>query len=85
LLARHQTVRVVTIKYPPPAIDGVPEDSNTIGKVIDLPPQVALLMIVSGWVRTETRSAVRRAREADLPFERRHLADRRSGGWLFQA
>ena len=70
-------MRVVTIKHPPPAIEGLPPDKST-GKIYDLPPQLAILMIAAGWVRSDTRTRVRR-HDDDIPrFNRRQTLDRRS-------
>jgi hypothetical protein len=71
-------VRVVTIKHPPPAIEGVLPDNSKIGKTYDLPPQLAILMLAAGWVRNDTRSLVRRHREQETPLNRRRASDRRS-------
>jgi hypothetical protein len=68
----------VTIKHPPDAIDGRPPDNSVIGKVHDLPPQLAILMMAAGWVRSDTRSAMRRRQDQQPPFDRRHSRDRRS-------
>ena len=70
-------MRVVTIKHPPAAVEGITPD-NATGKVYDLPPQLAILMIAAGWVRTETRSKVRRHDEHTTHFDRRQTTDRRS-------
>jgi len=67
----------VTIKHPPAAVEGITPD-NATGKVYDLPPQLAILMIAAGWVRTETRSKVRRHDEHTTPVNRRQTTDRRS-------
>ena len=58
-------MRVVTIKHPPPALEGIPPDSS-IGKMYDLPPQLAILMLAAGWVRNETRTLVRRHHDQDI-------------------
>jgi hypothetical protein len=69
----------VTIKHPPDAIDGRPPDNSVIGKVYDLPPQVAILMMAAGWVRSETRAGIRRRNcDQQPPFDRRQSRDRRS-------
>jgi hypothetical protein len=68
----------VTIKHPPPAIADSPTDNSMIGKLYDLPPQIAMLMIAAGWVRSETRSCVRRHHEVPRHFNRRERVDRRS-------
>ena len=75
---KRTNVRVVTIKHPPPAIEGLTPDKSMIGKLYDLPPQLAILMIAAGWVRSETRSLVRRHRDRTPPFNRRQTVDRRS-------
>ena len=71
-------MRVVTIKHPPPAIEDSFTDNSMIGKMYDLPPQLAMLMIAAGWVRSDTRSRVRRHREQPYQFNRREQVDRRS-------
>jgi hypothetical protein len=68
----------VTIKHPPDAIDGRPPDNSVIGKVHDLPPQLAILMMAAGWVRSDTRAGMRRSRDQQPPFDRRQSRDRRS-------
>jgi hypothetical protein len=68
----------VTIKHPPPAIEGLPPDNSTIGKMYDLPPQLAILMLAAGWVRNDTRSLVRRHQDQETSLDRRHASDRRS-------
>jgi hypothetical protein len=68
----------VTIKHPPDAIDGHPPDKSVIGKVHDLPPQVAILMMAAGWVRSDKRTAMRRSLDQQPPFDRRQPLDRRS-------
>jgi hypothetical protein len=50
----------------------------TIGQVYDISPNLAILMIAAGWVRTETRSRVRRHNDMSPGFNRRHIPDRRS-------
>jgi hypothetical protein len=74
----RRIVRVVTIKHPPPAIEDSPSDNSMLGKMYDLPPQLAMLMIAAGWVRSETRSRVRRHHEGPHHFNRRERVDRRS-------
>jgi hypothetical protein len=68
----------VTIKHPPPAIEGTTSDHSMIGKLYDLPPQLAILMIAAGWVRSDTRSKVRRHHNEPRPINRREQIDRRS-------
>jgi hypothetical protein len=68
----------VTIKHPPDAIEGLPPDNSMIGKILDLPPQLALLMIAAGWMRSDTRSEIRRTQDQTPPFNRRQTLDRRS-------
>jgi len=72
-------VRVVTIKHPPAESEGIVPDNNAIGQVVNVAPQVALLMIAAGWARGDTRSRVRRQHYHESVFDRRHSADRRSG------
>lgn len=71
-------MRVVTIKHPSIESEGLTSDNETIGRVYDLSPQLAILMIAAGWVRSETRSHVRRHGEASMGFNRRQIPDRRS-------
>jgi hypothetical protein len=73
-------VRVVTIKHPPDAIEGLPSDNSTIGQVHELPPQLAMLMIAAGWVRSDTRASGRRHQDSFSPDDRRQRFDRRSSG-----
>ena len=75
---KRQIVRVVTIKHPPDAIEGLPPDNSMIGKIHDLAPQVAILMIAAGWMRNDTRLQIRRNQDQEAPFNRRQTADRRS-------
>jgi hypothetical protein len=75
---KRPNVRVVTIKHPPAAIEGFAADSSMIGKMYDVPPQLALLMIAAGWARSETRSLVRRHRDQETSINRRRRTDRRS-------
>ena len=75
---KRTNVRVVTIKHPPPAIDGLTSDNSMVGKIYDLPPQLAMLMIAAGWVRSDTRSLPRRHRNRTPSFNRRQTVDRRS-------
>jgi hypothetical protein len=74
---KSATVRVVTIKHPPVAVEGMTSD-NFIGKIYDLPPHLAILMIAAGWVRSESRSRVRRQEDLPPSFNRRETSDRRS-------
>ena len=71
-------MRVVTIRHPPPAVEGVPPDNSKIGETYDLPAQLAILMLAAGWVRNDTRSLVRRHREQEPLLNRRQANDRRS-------
>jgi len=71
-------VRVVTIKHPPPAVEGVAADNSTVGTIYNLPPQLALLMIAAGWVRSESRTLVRRQGDLAPSYNRRRAIDRRS-------
>jgi hypothetical protein len=68
----------VTIKHPPIEIDGDTVDNSMVGRVYDVSPQLAILMIAAGWVRGETRSHVRRQRDAFISANRRSRRDRRS-------
>jgi hypothetical protein len=78
LLNKRQEVRVVTIKHPPDVIDGLPPDNSVIGQIHDLPPQLAMLMIAAGWMRSDTRSQIRRSQDLPPFFNRRRTGDRRS-------
>jgi hypothetical protein len=78
LFARESNVRVVTIKHPPPGVEGITTDSSAVGRIYELPAQLAILMIAAGWVRSETRSHGRRERDLRPPFNRRRSGDRRS-------
>jgi hypothetical protein len=68
----------VTIKHPPAAIEGLPPDNSTLGKIHDLPAHLAILLIAAGWVRGDTRSRIRRHRDQTTSFNRRQRVDRRS-------
>jgi len=82
LAARHQKspfVRVVTIKHPPPALDGPPTDNlSAVGTVYDVSPQVGILLIAAGWMRGETRTSERRDQDSPAGVNRRQISDRRS-------
>jgi hypothetical protein len=71
-------VKVVTIKHPPTALEGLPSDSSGLGTIYDVSPQLALWMIAAGWVRNDTRSLMRRQHDLAIRSNRRQLADRRS-------
>jgi hypothetical protein len=71
-------VRVVTIKHPPAAIEGITPDNSALGRVYDLPPQLGILMIAAGWARSETRKQRRRENDLRPPINRRREDDRRS-------
>jgi hypothetical protein len=68
----------VTIKHPPDAVEGLSSDNSTLGQVHDLPPHLAILMIAAGWMRSDTRSQIRRNQDQMPAFNRRQTADRRS-------
>ena len=72
-------MRVVTIKRPPLAIDGLTQDNFHLGDVFDVSPNVGILLTVVGWVRSETRHAARRSDDYPLPLQhdRRRTSDRR--------
>ena len=76
-LRKGRIVRVVTIKHPPPAIEGIQPDKST-GKIYDLQPHLAILMIAAGWMRNDTRTRARRHSDDIPPFNRRQIIDRRS-------
>jgi hypothetical protein len=67
----------VTIKHPPAAVEGITSD-NFIGKIYDLPPHLAILMIAAGWVRSESRARERRQEDLSPDIDRRETSDRRS-------
>ena len=71
-------VRVVTIKHPPPALDGPPTDNPAVGTIYDVSPQLAILMIAAGWMRGETRTRARRDQDCPAGVNRRQVRDRRS-------
>jgi hypothetical protein len=78
-VAQEKKMRVVTIKHPPAAIlDGERPDKSTIGQIHDVPAPLALRLMAAGWVRSDTRSRVRRHRDESSQFNRRETADRRS-------
>ncbi len=71
-------MRIVTIKRPPPAFDGVPQDNFHLGDVYEVSPNLGILMTAAGWVRSDTRKQPRREGPAQSQEqERRRLADRR--------
>jgi len=76
--SQEKNVRVVTIKHPPDVIEGLPADNSMIGRIHDLPPPIAILMIAAGWVRSDTRSLIRRNHDQEPRFNRRQTTDRRS-------
>jgi hypothetical protein len=67
----------VTIKHPPAVVDGVAAD-NSVGKIYDLPPNLAILMMAAGWMRNETRAHARRESDHLPTVNRRRATDRRS-------
>ena len=71
-------MRVVTIKHPPDCRRRIATGQLDVGKIYDLPPQLAILMMAAGWMRNETRSHVRREDDHLPPFNRRRATDRRS-------
>ena len=71
-------MRVVTIKHPPDAVEGLQHDNSMVGKIFDLPPHLAILMIAAGWVRSDTRSRMRRDHDEATTVNRRQSVDRRS-------
>jgi hypothetical protein len=76
--AQEQKVRVVTIKHPPSAVEGITADNSALGRIYDLPPQLAMLMMAAGWVRADTRTRMRRQRDLRNGANRRQASDRRS-------
>jgi hypothetical protein len=77
-LAQEKIVRVVTIKHPPAALEGSAADHSAIGKIYEVPAPLAIRMMAAGWVRSDTRSRIRRFREQTPGLDRRQCADRRS-------
>lgn len=77
-LPQERFVRVVTIKNPPVAVEEPQADKVGVGRIIEVPPNVGILMIAAGWVRSETRSGSRRQQEASPNYNRRQVSDRRS-------
>ena len=75
---KSRTVRVVTIKHPPLAVEGITSDQSTLGQIYDLPAQVAILMMAAGWVRGESRTRGRREQDVSIVHNRRQATDRRS-------
>lgn len=72
-------MRIVTIKRPPLAFDGVTQDNFHLGDVYEVSPNLGILMTAAGWVRSETRKQPRRegAPSQSQDQERRRLTDRR--------
>ena len=79
MFTEEQSVRIVTIKRPPLALDGVSQDNFHLGDVYEVSPNLGILMTAAGWVRSETRKQPRRedAESQAQEQERRRLADRR--------
>jgi hypothetical protein len=77
--SEEQSVRIVTIKRPPLAFDGVTQDNFHLGDVYEVSPHLGILLTAAGWVRSETRTHLRREGAASQSQEqdRRRLADRR--------
>ena len=71
-------VRVVTIKTPPVALEDAQADNVNVGRILEVPAKIGLLMIAAGWVRSDTRSRIRRQRDGAAPLNRRGESDRRS-------
>ena len=71
-------VRVVTIKHPTVAVEGITTDNSMVGQIHDLAPHTAIFMIAAGWARNETRACDRRELDLRPSFNRRHESDRRS-------
>ena len=73
-------MRIVTIKRPPPAFDGVTQDTFHLGDVFEVSPNLGIFMTAAGWTRSETRKDDRRSKLHNDPFtqgNRRNLPDRR--------
>ncbi|HKY20834.1 MAG TPA: hypothetical protein VJM31_06405 [Vicinamibacterales bacterium] len=68
----------MTIRHPPPAVEGIASDSADIGTIHDVSPQLAILMIAAGWMRNDTRSLMRRQQDSSPITNRRQMTDRRS-------
>ncbi len=75
---KSRNVRVVTIKHPPLAVEGITSDKSMLGQIYDLPAQVAILMMAAGWVRGESRTCGRRQQDVSIVHNRRQATDRRS-------
>ena len=74
---RAPIVRIVTIRNPQVVLAEGAFD-NLAGRVCDVKPNVAMLMIAAGWARSDTRSRVRRQAERNAAVNRRQRPDRRS-------
>jgi hypothetical protein len=68
----------VTIKNPPAALEGLVPDNLAVGKILDVSPHLAILMIAAGWVRGESRTWDRRQHETFPGLNRREVVERRS-------
>jgi hypothetical protein len=77
-IKQENKVRVVTIRNPPAALEGLVPDNLAVGKILDVSPHLAILMIAAGWVRGESRTWDRRQRETSSGFNRREFVERRS-------
>ena len=75
---RENIVRVVTIKHPPPALEGITADNFEVGQIFEVSPHIGILMIAAGWMRGDTRSRMRRQQDLSSELNRRAVADRRS-------
>lgn len=74
----RRIVRVVTIKHPPLAVEGITSDKSMVGRIYELPAQVAIWMMAAGWVRGESRTSGRRRQDVSIAHNRRQATDRRS-------
>jgi hypothetical protein len=78
---QEQSVRIVTVKRPPPAFDGVPQDNFHLGDVYEVSPNLGIFMTAAGWVRSETHKDNRRRESQESADDlaqanRRNLSDR---------
>jgi hypothetical protein len=75
---KSRSVRVVTIKHPPLAVEGITSDKSMLGTIYDLPAPLAIWMMAAGWVRGESRMGGRRQQDLSIAHNRRQATDRRS-------
>ena len=82
--AEEQSVRIVTIKRPPPGFDAATQDNFHLGDIYEVSPNLGIFMTAAGWVRTETRKRKDDRRtefhQSNIPIvqgDRRNPSDRR--------